>query len=176
MKYVSAVIIGVLAALVTAATDNVVYGGLTALAGILAIEGISFLRLKTEVTSTPVKSETHDVDAFNAGLCPTCGESGSLLNGPSGGMSMNVACESCLMEFNVHSGFGTGVFSVDYNGKMDLGRAAAFGITAEEFIANPNSGVKLEEEELLDLPAQPNLGEEGKAYKGPHYFGERGEK
>jgi hypothetical protein len=74
-----------------------------------------------------------DVLAVNSGNCPDCRKHGTLLAGPSGGMSMNVGCDACLMEFNVHAGFGTGAFSVDRTGKMGVGRAAVFGITPEEY-------------------------------------------
>lgn len=73
-----------------------------------------------------------DADWVNEAKCPDC-HSETLLAGPSGGMSQNVGCNTCLMEFNVHSGFGTGAFSVDRTGKMDEGRAGVFGISPEEY-------------------------------------------
>ena len=79
-----------------------------------------------------------DIAAINKATCPDCG-SGHMLQGPSGGMAVNVACESCLMEFNVGIGFGTGAFMVKRSGKMDVGRARVFGITAEEYQANQNA-------------------------------------
>lgn len=73
--------------------------------------------------------ERSDVAAMNKGVCPDCGAHGSLCSGPSGGMSQNVACDQCHMEFNVHFGFGTGAFQVDRTGKLSAGRArSAFGI------------------------------------------------
>lgn len=80
-----------------------------------------------------------DVNAMSEGRCPDCGAS-ELLAGPSGGMSQNIGCNNCLMEFNVHHGIGTGVFRVDRTGKMDMTRASVFGISPEEYAANPNSG------------------------------------
>lgn len=73
-----------------------------------------------------------DVEWINEAKCPDC-HNQSLLSGPSGGMSMNVGCNSCLMEFNVHQGFGTGAFAVDRTGKMSVGRAQVFGIEPEEY-------------------------------------------
>lgn len=83
-------------------------------------------------------SRERDVERMNKGKCPDCGCEGTLLQGPSGGMSINVGCDACLMEFNVHAGFGTGAFAVDRNGKMSAGRAAVFGISPEEYDCNPN--------------------------------------
>lgn len=74
-----------------------------------------------------------DVLAVNSGNCPDCRKHGTLLAGPSGGMSMNVACNNCLAEFNVHSGFGTGAFKVDRSGRLTEGRAAVFGIQQDEY-------------------------------------------
>jgi hypothetical protein len=74
-----------------------------------------------------------DALAVNQGNCPDCRKSGTLLAGPSGGMSMNVACNNCLAEFNVHSGFGTGAFKVDRSGRLTEGRAAVFGIQQDEY-------------------------------------------
>lgn len=79
-----------------------------------------------------------DVERINQGRCPECGCEGTLLNGPSGGMSINVGCDACLMEFNVHAGFGTGAFAVDRTGKMSQARARVFGIDAAEYDRNPN--------------------------------------
>lgn len=70
-------------------------------------------------------------------LCPNCGEA-SLLSGPSGGMSMNVACESCLHAFNIAM-IDSPPLVMERQGLMSKGRAAVFGITAEEYDANPNS-------------------------------------
>lgn len=39
--------------------------------------------------------------------CPDCGETpGRFLEGPHGGMSVNIKCENCGSEFNVHVGMG----------------------------------------------------------------------
>lgn len=84
-------------------------------------------------------SPNNDVNSMSEGRCPDCGAS-ELLAGPSGGMSQNVGCNNCLMEFNVHHGIGTGVFGVDRTGKMDMTRASVFGISPEEYADNPNSG------------------------------------
>lgn len=73
-----------------------------------------------------------DVNAITKGICPDCGDNGSLLTGPSGGMSINVACNSCLMEFNVHGGFN-GIIGVDHSGKLTADRARLFGIGGEEY-------------------------------------------
>jgi len=70
-------------------------------------------------------------------LCPNCGEP-SLLQGPSGGMSMNAACGSCLHEFNLGM-FDSPPLVMEARGRMDVGRAAVFGISPEEYTANPNS-------------------------------------
>lgn len=79
-----------------------------------------------------VKPEGNDVNAMREGRCPDCGAS-ELLAGPSGGISQNIGCNNCLMEFNVHHGFGSGPFGVDRTGKMSESRAAIFGIQAEEY-------------------------------------------
>ena len=81
-----------------------------------------------------------DIVAINNATCPDCRVKGQLLSGPSGGMSQNVGCNNCLMGFNVGFGFGTGAFMVDRTGKMDMARASVFGISPEEYTANPNSG------------------------------------
>lgn len=65
------------------------------------------------------------------GMCPDC-EKSELLGGPSGGMSQNVGCNNCLMEFNVHHSFG-GLLGVDRTGKMSESRAGTFGISPEEY-------------------------------------------
>lgn len=75
-----------------------------------------------------------DTDWIAEGKCPDCHQA-SLLEGPHGGMSQNIGCESCHMEFNVGFGFGTGPFMVDRTGKMSVGRAAVFGITPAEYEA-----------------------------------------
>lgn len=75
----------------------------------------------------------HDVLAVNRGHCPDCRKPGTLLQGPSGGMSTNVACKNCLAEFNVHMGFGTGAFKVDRSGHLTEGRALVFGIDRDEY-------------------------------------------
>lgn len=80
-----------------------------------------------------------DCDAVNQGKCPDCGAEGTLLQGPSGGMSQNIGCDACLMEFNIGFGFGTGAFVVDRTGKMGMSRASVFGISPEEYANNPNS-------------------------------------
>lgn len=74
-----------------------------------------------------------DIVAINNATCPDCGTEGELLSGPSGGMSQNIGCNHCLMEFNVGFGFGTGAFMVDRTGKMSEGRARVFGISPEEY-------------------------------------------
>jgi len=71
-------------------------------------------------------------------LCPNCGEP-SLLQGPSGGMSMNAACGSCLHEFNLGM-FDSPPLVMEARGRMDMSRASVFGISPEEYAANPNSG------------------------------------
>lgn len=71
-------------------------------------------------------------------LCPNCGEP-SLLQGPSGGMSMNAACGSCLHEFNLGM-FDSPPLVMEARGRMDMSRASVFGISPEEYTANPNSG------------------------------------
>lgn len=91
------------------------------------------IRIKDRQTrSDPGRQERRDCEAIRKGVCPDCG-SAELLGGPSGGMSQNVLCNHCLSEFNVHSGFGTGAFRVDRNGRAGQARAAIFGIDANEF-------------------------------------------
>lgn len=79
-----------------------------------------------------IARERHDAAAIQEGKCPDCGVA-SLLEGPSGGMSQNVACNSCLMEFNVHGAFGGRPLGVDRTGKMGMLRAAIFGIQPDEY-------------------------------------------
>lgn len=90
------------------------------------------IQIKESQFGSSLPSERRDVAAVNAGKCPDCGAS-ALLAGPSGGMSQNVLCNSCLMEFNIHSGFGTGAFKVDHTGKADVGRAGVFGVQPDEY-------------------------------------------
>lgn len=84
----------------------------------------------TKEALTP--SPDRDKRLMADGICPDCGKS-ELLSGPSGGMSMNVGCNSCLMEFNVHHHFN-GILGVDRTGKMTPSRAGVFGISPEEYI------------------------------------------
>lgn len=88
------------------------------------------LKEKQEATSDGrTARERADINAMEKGICPDCGKSGTLCTGPSGGMSQNVACDSCHMEFNVHSSLGNGLLGVDRTGKLSPGRAkSAFGI------------------------------------------------
>lgn len=81
------------------------------------------------------KGRDRDCLAVEQGYCPDCRKKGTLLSGPSGGMAQNIACNSCLMEFNVGFGFGTGVFMVDRSGKLTGSRARVFGIEPEEYAA-----------------------------------------
>lgn len=74
-----------------------------------------------------------DCAAVNAGKCPDCGASGSLCEGPSGGMSQNTACDQCLMEFNIGFGFGTGAFIVDRTGRLTRERGRVFGFSDADF-------------------------------------------
>lgn len=78
-----------------------------------------------------ISSPERDKRFMERGTCPDCGEK-SLLSGPSGGMSQNVACNNCLMEFNVHHSFG-GLLGVDRTGKLSETRAGVFGISPEEY-------------------------------------------
>lgn len=78
-----------------------------------------------------VSSPERDKRFIERGTCPDCGEK-NLLGGPSGGMSQNVACNNCLMEFNVHHSFG-GLLGVDRTGKLSETRAGLFGISPEEY-------------------------------------------
>lgn len=80
----------------------------------------------------PERVAKTDVAWINEGKCPDC-HSETLLAGPSGGMAQNIGCNTCLMEFNVGFGFGTGALSVDRTGKMDEGRAGVFGIPPKEY-------------------------------------------
>lgn len=90
------------------------------------------LKEKLSKTLTPEQQQKRDCDEINAGRCPDCGKAGSLLQGPSGGMSQNIACDNCLSEFNVGMGFGTGAFMVDRMGKLGFGRARLYGIPANQ--------------------------------------------
>lgn len=79
----------------------------------------------------PVSTPNRDVESVNRARCPDCGDE-ALLAGPSGGVSQNVGCNSCLMEFNVHHGV-CGAFKVDRTGRMSKSRAGVFGISPEEY-------------------------------------------
>lgn len=96
------------------------------------IVGNHLARQRRETTRPATAEEiarNADTAAIEKGLCPDCGAAGSLCTGPSGGMSQNIACDQCHMEFNVHFGFGTGAFQVDRTGKLSAYRArSAFGI------------------------------------------------
>lgn len=60
--------------------------------------------------------------------CPDCG-SNKLLIGPCGGASMNVACETCLSEFNILNMFGN-LRLQSRMGKLTPERAEqAYGLT-----------------------------------------------
>lgn len=89
------------------------------------------IQIKEMQTDGRTSQEKADIAAMEKGVCPDCGES-SLLAGPSGGMSQNVACNGCLHEFNVHKGF-QGILGVDRSGRMTKERAHVFGISAEEY-------------------------------------------
>lgn len=86
------------------------------------------------------RSESGDSYALGKGRCPAC-TSPALLSGPSGGMSINVACNSCLMEYNVHHSFGGGILRVDRTGPMTEERAKTFGIDAAEYEAIKRRGL-----------------------------------
>lgn len=88
------------------------------------------IKEKQEATSDGrTAQERRDIAAMEKGICPDCGSNGTLCTGPSGGMSQNIACDHCHMEFNVHSSFGNGLLGVDRTGKLTPGRArSAFGI------------------------------------------------
>lgn len=62
--------------------------------------------------------------------CPDCG--GPLtkfFSGPSGGMSTNVLCSSCLSELNIMPLSETSFMLIGHNGKVSAGRAkSAFGV------------------------------------------------
>lgn len=110
--------------------------------GAVILFGSLFIKPRPPKPATVIHSRNKSIERINKGECPDCGTEGSLLQGPSGGMSVNVGCQACLHEFNVHMGFGTGAFGVDRSGKMSMSRAGVFGITADEYKDNPNSGLK----------------------------------
>lgn len=66
-------------------------------------------------------------------LCPDCHQS-SLLAGPSGGMSQNVACESCYSEFNFAM-LDHPPLVMERMGKLCMARAQIYGIGPTEFAA-----------------------------------------
>lgn len=105
----------------------------TALFFLVVSYAISPTRRKAAKQRAQKAEINKDIVAINNGRCPDCGTEGELLSGPSGGMSQNVGCNHCLMEFNVGFGFGTGAFMVDRTGKMDESRARIFGIQSEEY-------------------------------------------
>lgn len=84
--------------------------------------------------------QSGDVYALQKGHCPAC-TSPALLSGPSGGMSMNVACNSCLMEYVAHASFGGALFRVDRSGPMTEERARTFGIDVAEYKAITRRGI-----------------------------------
>lgn len=90
--------------------------------GVIGVEAIS---------KSTEPSPDRDKRMIADGTCPDCGKK-ELLGGPSGGMSQNIGCNYCLMEFNVHHHFG-GILGVDRTGKMTESRAAVFGIQADEY-------------------------------------------
>lgn len=58
---------------------------------------------------------------FYKGLCPDCSNRESMLEGPSGGGSINVLCKNCHSEFCV----GIGVMRISDKGR---GRYAMYGL------------------------------------------------
>jgi hypothetical protein len=74
-----------------------------------------------------------DCAEINAGRCPDCGAKGSLCEGPSGGMSQDIACDQCLMEFCVGFAPGAGAFTLQRNGKLTRSRGQLFGFTDADF-------------------------------------------
>ena len=74
----------------------------------------------TPVIPNPEKTE--EAQLMNSGICPHCREHDRLLQGPSGGVGMNVLCQSCLKEYTVFVAPG-GIFKVDTIGKIGEARA-----------------------------------------------------
>ncbi len=71
-------------------------------------------------------------DLMAEGKCPNCYSKKTLLAGPCGGASQNVACSACGHHFTVTPGLGL----VVEDGKMDDGRAkSVFGIDTEGYTA-----------------------------------------
>lgn len=63
--------------------------------------------------------------------CPDCGK-GPILAGPSGGLAQNIACDSCLAEFNIGL-FDSPPVVIERRGRMTVQRAAIYGISPEEY-------------------------------------------
>lgn len=82
-------------------------------------------------TGGVVPAPKSDLDLIRENKCPDC-QSTQLFGGPSGGMSQNILCGNCGMEWNVHVGFGTGPMAIDRTGQADAGRARVFGFAPEE--------------------------------------------
>lgn len=79
----------------------------------------------------PSMPDDGDVKAISAGRCPCCGST-ELLEGPAGGINVNIACGNCLQEFNIAS-WGGGILMVDRSGRMSQSRATVFGINADMY-------------------------------------------
>ncbi len=43
---------------------------------------------------------------IDSGLCPACGAKDSFLNGPAGGLAVNIMCSACKVKYNILPGLG----------------------------------------------------------------------
>lgn len=81
---------------------------------------------------SPPTQEELDKQALDRRQCPDCG-TGQLLLGPRGGAAANVACPSCLSEFNILIGPDNDLHMLKRMEKLSFDRAKLYGITAEQW-------------------------------------------
>lgn len=59
-------------------------------------------------------TKVHLMQAAGRGDCPVCDSPEALMEGPSGGMSMNAMCCRCGTRLNLGFGLGTGILYVHW--------------------------------------------------------------
>lgn len=100
-------------------------------AGLVGLMWRSHRQNKRRPALAKTPSEQADKANIRAGICPDCGQK-KLLEGPGGGMSLNIACDNCLSEFNVGFGFHGEIFLFERMGKLTYARARLYGIGPEQ--------------------------------------------